>query len=139
MEYDTFCVAAISFDLKERQTAITWQVQGLPMSLQKMIHIPEPVNGILLCGVNELIYLHQYAPGYGVRLNTNAGDYSKYYLHQANIKTALDGIVVALLSPYEILLGSRMGELFIATIDTDAMNSVRSISVQKVSGLFLHF
>uniref|UniRef100_A0A914XUG1 Cleavage/polyadenylation specificity factor A subunit N-terminal domain-containing protein n=1 Tax=Panagrolaimus superbus TaxID=310955 RepID=A0A914XUG1_9BILA len=135
MEYDTFCVAAISFDLKERQSAITWQVQGLPMSLQKMIHIPEPVNGILLCGVNELIYLHQYAPGYGVRLNSNAGDYSKYYLHQANIKTVLDGVVVSLLSPYEILLGSRMGELFIATIDTDAMNSVRSISVQKVSDI----
>ena len=106
------------------------------MSLQKMIHIPEPVNGLLLCGVNELIYLHQYAPGFGVSLNSNAAGYSKFGLHEANIRTTLDGVVVDLLSPYEILLGSRAGELFIATIDTDAMNSVRSISVQKVFGLF---
>jgi len=132
IEYDCFCVAAVSFDLKERQTTVTWEIQGFPMSLQKMIHIPEPVNGILLCGTNELIYAHQSAPTYGVSLNSNNCGYSKFSLHEANVCTALDGVVVGILSPYEILIGSRDGELYVATIDTDAMNSVRSISLQKV-------
>ena len=136
VEYDSFCIAAVSFDMKERQTTITWEIQGFPMSLQKMIHIPEPVNGILLCGANELIYAHQSAPTYGVSLNSNNCGYSKFSLHEANVCTVFDGVVAGILSPYEILIGNRDGELYIATIDTDAMNSVRSISLQKVLGLF---
>uniref|UniRef100_A0A7E4VIG7 MMS1_N domain-containing protein n=1 Tax=Panagrellus redivivus TaxID=6233 RepID=A0A7E4VIG7_PANRE len=135
IEYDTVCISAITFNLKERQTVITWQVSGLPMSLQRMLHIPEPVNGLLLCGVNEIIYVHQNAPGYGVSLNGNGCRFSKFALEDSNIVAVLDGVVPELLSPYEVLLGSRAGELFVATIDTDAMNSVRSIFLQKVSDI----
>lgn len=134
IEYDTFCIAAVSFDMKEKQTTVTWEIQGFPMSLQKMLYLPEPVNGILLCGSNELIYVHQSAPTYGVSVNANSCGFSKLALNESNILTVFDGVVVGLINPFEVMIGNRNGELYIVTIDTDAMNSVRDIFIEPAVG-----
>lgn len=67
---DTCRLDVITLDVNERVSAFIWSKEVLPFDCVRVLPVPEPIGGILVFAVNNLFYLNQGVPPYGVSLNS---------------------------------------------------------------------
>uniref|UniRef100_A0AAF5Q3J0 Cleavage/polyadenylation specificity factor A subunit N-terminal domain-containing protein n=1 Tax=Wuchereria bancrofti TaxID=6293 RepID=A0AAF5Q3J0_WUCBA len=99
--------------------------------LWTILAIPRPVGGILLVATNELIYLNQSVPPYGISRNSCIDGFTKFSLKDfKHMALTLDSAVVTVVSVNKILLCNRNGRLFTLILVTDATNSVKPLELK---------
>ena len=90
--------------------------------------MPQPVGGTLVFAVNSLFYLNQGIPIYGVSLNsTGDKDVTTDILIKQleGVKLSLDCAVADFLSPSQLVISLKGGELYVLSLVVDSMRSVK--------------
>ena len=119
---DTCRLDVISLDVKERLAAFIWSRESLPFDCIQAVPVPTPVGGTLVFGVNSLFYLNQGIPLYGVSLNTTGDkDITTNILlkKQEGVKISLDNAVAEFLSPEQLVVSLKGGELYVLSLLVD--------------------
>ncbi|KHJ46818.1 CPSF A subunit region [Trichuris suis] len=145
---DTFCIIAVSLNLKDQTHAVIWAVSHLPFDCLYMKPVPKPVGGIVIFAMNSVIYLNQSVPPCGVLLNENGRGTSEYPFHfSTELMITLDGSSADFITPSEkakevypfvkgslcrtfpdsLVVALRSGDLFTATLLVDSLNMVKDL------------
>lgn len=103
---DNAVVCVVSIDLHNKSFATISCVTGMPYDLYRLVAVPRPLGGVLLTGVNELVYLDQNFRAQGVAVNGYARlstslrmtDYSSMVLDLDMACMAMVAVDVALYS-----------------------------------------
>ena len=134
---DTCNSVALSLNLNQKTHPVIWPVEKLPSDCIKCLAVPSPIGGILLFGVNSLIYINQSVPSYGVSLNSIAKISSNYpFKNMESTKITLDSCQAVFVASDRLLLSLKGGEIYIVTLltDTESLRTVRSFSIEKGPG-----
>ena len=142
MRQDTFSIAALSMNLHQRLQPIIWTVNNLPFDSLSVLPVPKPIGGLLVVGCNELIYLNQSVPPFGMSFNTFSKDGSSFPLHEARSETGdkIDYINISLdlsqavfLSHNRILFILKDGDVYLVTLFNDDMRSIKNFHFERVA------
>jgi len=137
---DTCRLDVISIDVKERLSALIWSRELLPFDCVQAIPVPVPIGGILVFAVNSLFYVNQGIPIYGVSLNAmgDKGVTTDILIRPLEgVKLSLDCAVAEFLSPDQLVISLKGGELYVLTLLVDAMRSVKGFHVDKAAASVL--
>ena len=102
--------------------------------------VPQPVGGTLVFAVNSLFYLNQGIPIYGVSLNsTGDKDVTTDILIKQleGVKLSLDCAVADFLSPSQLVISLKGGELYVLSLVVDSMRSVKGFHLDKAAASVL--
>eukprot|EP00794_Sanderia_malayensis_P018647 gene18646-20528_t len=135
---DTHCIATISLNTAERANPIIWSLTGLPFDCHSVVPIKKPLGGVLVFANNSLIYLNQSVPPYGVSLNSMTDNSTMFPLKiQEDVVLTLEGAMASFISNGVLVLTLKGGELYVLTLITDGLRSVRSFNFDKAAGSVL--
>jgi len=137
---DTCRLDVISLDVKERHSAFIWSREVLPHDCVKAIPVPMPTGGTLVFAVNSLFYLNQGIPCYGVSLNATGDQGVTTDIHirpLEGVKLSLDCAVADFLSPDQLVISLKGGELYVLTLLVDAMRAVKGFHLDKAAASVL--
>ncbi len=123
MKKDTCNSVALSLNLTQRTHPIIWPVDKLPSDCIKCLAVPPPIGGVLLFGVNSLIYINQSVPSYGISLNSIAKIASNYpFKSVENARITLDSSQAVFIASDRLVLSLKGGEIYIVTMLTDPVS-----------------
>jgi len=137
---DTCRLDVISLDVKERHSAFIWSREVLPFDCVKAVPVPMPTGGTLVFANNSLFYLNQGIPCYGVSLNATGDKGVTTDIHirpLEGVKLSLDCAVADFLSPDQLVISLKGGELYVLTLLVDAMRSVKGFHLDKAAASVL--
>eukprot|EP00795_Rhopilema_esculentum_P001311 gene1311-15698_t len=134
---DTHCIATISLNTIEKVNPIIWSLTGLPFDCHTALPIMKPLGGVLVFANNSLIYLNQSVPPYGVSLNSMTDFSTLFPLKIQDIVLTLEGAMATFISNDVLVLSLKGGELYVLTLITDGLRSVRSFYFDKAAGSVL--
>ncbi|KAL4709550.1 hypothetical protein ACJJTC_007281 [Scirpophaga incertulas] len=135
---DTCAMAGVSLNMSARVHPVIWAVAGLPFDCLQAVPIQKPLGGCLIMAVNSLIYLNQSVPPYGVSLNSIATHTTNFPLRiQEGVCITLDGACVAPLGEGRLALSLRGGQLYVLTLLSDSVRSVRSFHLDRAAASVL--
>lgn len=137
---DTCRLDVVTLDVRGRMSAFIWSREVLPFDCVRAIPVPMPVGGTLVFAVNSLFYLNQGIPCYGVSLNST-GDKDITTDIQIKVlegvKLSLDCAVADFLSPDQLVISLKGGELYVLSLLVDSMRSVRGFHLDKAAASVL--
>lgn len=151
MRQDTFSMVALSMNVHQRLQPIIWTVNNLPYDSLGILPVPKPIGGLLILASNELIYLNQSVPAYGMSFNSFTKDSSSFPLSNANL--ANDGLLSAssgdekvdylnisldlshavFLNHNKILFILKDGDVYLVTLFNDDMRSIKSFHFELIA------
>lgn len=134
---DTCNSVALSLNLNQKTHPIIWPVDKLPSDVIKCLAVPPPIGGILLFGVNSLIYINQSVPSHGVSLNSIAKATSSYpFKSMESTRITLDSSQSVFIASDRMVLSLKGGEIYIVTLitDSESLRNVKSFSIEKGPG-----
>ena len=102
--------------------------------------MPKPVGGTLVFAVNSLFYLNQGIPIYGVSLNaTGDKDVTTDILIRPleGVKVSLDCAVAEFLSPDQLVISLKGGELYVLSLLVDSLRAVKGFHMDKAAASVL--
>ncbi|XP_077982143.1 cleavage and polyadenylation specificity factor subunit 1-like [Glandiceps talaboti] len=135
---DTCCIVAISLNIEQRVHPVIWSLGNLPFDCFKAIPIPKPIGGVLVFAVNSLLYLNQSVPPYGVSLNGLTDGSSQFPLKQQfGVKLSLDCAQASFVTYDRLVISLKGGEIYVLTMMTDGMRSVRGFHFDKAAASVL--
>ncbi|XP_057291812.1 cleavage and polyadenylation specificity factor subunit 1-like [Hydractinia symbiolongicarpus] len=135
---DTYCVSAISLNMTEKVHPIIWTVNNLPFDCQMIQAVQKPIGGVLVFACNSLIYLNQSSPPCGVSLNSMTEASTMFPLKiQDDVVITLAEACCDFISPEELVLSLGGGEIYVLTLLTDGLRSVKSFHFDKAAGSVL--
>ncbi|KAM3957206.1 cleavage and polyadenylation specificity factor subunit 1 [Aphomia sociella] len=135
---DTCAMAGVSLNMSARVHPVIWATGGLPFDCLQAVPIQKPLGGCLIMAVNSLIYLNQSVPPYGVSLNSMATQTTNFPLRlQEGACASLDGACVAALGAARLALSLRGGQLYVLTLLSDSVRSVRSFHLDRAAASVL--
>ncbi|XP_039280662.1 cleavage and polyadenylation specificity factor subunit 1 isoform X2 [Nilaparvata lugens] len=135
---DTCCMVAISLNIQQRVHPVIWSVTNLPLDCTQVVPVARPLGGTLIMAVNALIYLNQSVPPYGVSLNSVTDVSTTFILKpQENVKITLEGAQACFISHERLVISLKGGELYVLTLYSDSMRSVRSFHLEKAAASVL--
>ena len=137
---DTCRLDVISLDVKEKISAFIWSREVLPFDCTRAVPVPMPIGGTLVFAVNSLFYLNQGIPLYGVSLNcTGDKDVTTNILlkKQEGVKISLDCAVAHFLSPEQLVISLKGGELYVLSLLVDSLRSVKGFHLDKAAASVL--
>ena len=137
---DTCRLVVISLDVKEKISAFIWSREVLPFDCTRAVPVPMPIGGTLVFAVNSLFYLNQGIPMYGVSLNTTGDkDVTTNILlkKQEGVKISLDCAVADFLSPEQMVISLKGGELYVLSLLVDSLRSVKGFHLDKAAASVL--
>ncbi|EMP27195.1 Cleavage and polyadenylation specificity factor subunit 1 [Chelonia mydas] len=95
-------------------------------------------RGVVIFAVNSLLYLNQSVPPYGVSLNCLTTGTTVFPLRiQDGVKVTLDCAQAAFISYDKMVISLKGGEIYVLTLITDGMRSVRSFHFDKAAASVL--
>lgn len=131
---DTFSMVALSLNVQQRLQPIIWTVNNLPYDCQRILPVPKPIGGVVILGVNELIYLNQSVPAYGVSLNNFTKDSTAFPLKEQDyVNISLDVSQATFISSNRLAILLKDGDIYIVTLFNDGMRCIRSFHFDKVA------
>ncbi|XP_070574061.1 cleavage and polyadenylation specificity factor subunit 1-like [Ptychodera flava] len=135
---DTYCIVAISLNIDQRVHPVIWSLTNLPFDCFKAIPVPKPIGGVLVFAVNSLIYLNQSVPPFGVSLNglTDGSTQFPLKIHEG-VKISLDCAQAAFVMYDRLVISLKGGEIYVLTVMTDGMRSVRGFHFDKAAASVL--
>lgn len=87
MRQDTFSMVALSLNVHQRLQPIIWTVNNLPYDSLRILPVPKPIGGLLVVACNELIYLNQSVPAFGMSFNSFTKESSSFPLQNRQYNT----------------------------------------------------
>lgn len=142
MRQDTFSMVALSMNIHQHLQPIIWTVNNLPYDCLRILPVPKPIGGLLVFASNELIYLNQSVPAFGMALNSFSKESSAFPLNdivdeEGNTKTyigiSLDNSQAIFYNHNKIFLILRDGDVYIVTLYNDDMRSIKDFQFERVT------
>uniref|UniRef100_A0A8C3BS08 Cleavage and polyadenylation specificity factor subunit 1 n=1 Tax=Cairina moschata TaxID=8855 RepID=A0A8C3BS08_CAIMO len=135
---DTCSIVAISLNIMQKVHPVIWSLSNLPFDCTQALAVPKPIGGVVIFAVNSLLYLNQSVPPYGVSLNSLTAGTTVFPLRmQEGVKLTLDCAQAAFISYDKMVISLKGGEIYVLTLITDGMRSVRSFHFDKAAASVL--
>ncbi|XP_015682353.1 cleavage and polyadenylation specificity factor subunit 1, partial [Protobothrops mucrosquamatus] len=135
---DTCSIVAISLNIMQKVHPVIWSLSNLPFDCTQALAVPKPIGGVVIFAVNSLLYLNQSVPPYGVSLNSLTSGTTVFPLRfQEGLKITLDCAQATFISYDKMVISLKGGEIYVLTLITDGMRSVRSFHFDKAAASVL--
>ncbi|NWU73341.1 CPSF1 factor, partial [Pterocles burchelli] len=135
---DTCSIVAISLNILQKVHPVIWSLSNLPFDCTQALAVPKPIGGVVIFAVNSLLYLNQSVPPYGVALNSLTCGTTVFPLRvQEGVKITLDCAQATFISYDKMVISLKGGEIYVLTLITDGMRSVRSFHFDKAAASVL--
>ncbi|XP_030330294.1 cleavage and polyadenylation specificity factor subunit 1 [Strigops habroptila] len=135
---DTCSIVAISLNIMQKVHPVIWSLSNLPFDCTQALAVPKPIGGVVIFAVNSLLYLNQSVPPYGVALNSLTNGTTVFPLRiQDGVKMTLDCAQATFISYDKMVISLKGGEIYVLTLITDGMRSVRSFHFDKAAASVL--
>ncbi|KAH1178426.1 cleavage and polyadenylation specificity factor subunit 1 isoform X1 [Mauremys mutica] len=135
---DTCSIVAISLNIMQKVHPVIWSLSNLPFDCTQALAVPKPIGGVVIFAVNSLLYLNQSVPPYGVSLNSLTTGTTVFPLRiQDGVRITLDCAQAAFISYDKMVISLKGGEIYVLTLITDGMRSVRSFHFDKAAASVL--
>ncbi|XP_048849144.1 cleavage and polyadenylation specificity factor subunit 1 [Brienomyrus brachyistius] len=135
---DTCCIVAISLNIMQKVHPVIWSLSNLPFDCTQVMAVPKPIGGVVVFAVNSLLYLNQSVPPYGVSLNSQTNGTTAFPLRvQEEVKITLDCSQAAFIASDKMVISLKGGEIYVLTLITDGMRSVRAFHFDKAAASVL--
>ena len=115
---DTVSIAVLVLHLDEQKHAVIWTVDRLPYDSFRIVPLQEPTGSSMILTTNAIIYVEQAQHNFGIALNSFARETTDFRLEHATADTcvSLDGARHTFLTPLDMLIALRTGELYVAQL-----------------------
>ncbi|NXN95197.1 CPSF1 factor, partial [Rhinopomastus cyanomelas] len=135
---DTCSIVAISLNITQKVHPVIWSLSNLPFDCTQALAVPKPIGGVVIFAVNSLLYLNQSVPPYGVALNSLTNGTTVFPLRvQEGVRMTLDCAQATFISYDKMVISLKGGEIYVLTLITDGMRSVRSFHFDKAAASVL--
>uniref|UniRef100_A0A1A8MHN9 Cleavage and polyadenylation specificity factor subunit 1 n=3 Tax=Nothobranchius pienaari TaxID=704102 RepID=A0A1A8MHN9_9TELE len=135
---DTCSIVAISLNIMQKVHPVIWSLSSLPFDCTQVMAVPKPIGGVVVFAVNSLLYLNQSVPPYGVSLNSMTTGTTSFPLRvQEEVKITLDCCQSDFIAYDKMVISLKGGEIYVLTLITDGMRSVRSFHFDKAAASVL--
>nr|XP_033788937.1 cleavage and polyadenylation specificity factor subunit 1 [Geotrypetes seraphini] len=135
---DTCSIVAISLNIMQKVHPVIWSLSNLPFDCTQALAVPKPIGGVVIFAVNSLLYLNQSVPPYGVSLNSLTNGTTAFPLRvQEEVKISLDCCQGTFISYDKMVISLKGGEIYVLTLITDGMRSVRAFHFDKAAASVL--
>uniref|UniRef100_A0A8D3E1E6 Cleavage and polyadenylation specificity factor subunit 1 n=1 Tax=Scophthalmus maximus TaxID=52904 RepID=A0A8D3E1E6_SCOMX len=135
---DTCSIVAISLNIMQKVHPVIWSLSNLPFDCTQVMPVPKPIGGVVVFAVNSLLYLNQSVPPYGVSLNTQTAGTTAFPLRvQDEVKITLDCSQSDFIAYDKMVISLKGGEIYVLTLITDGMRSVRAFHFDKAAASVL--
>ncbi|XP_063041814.1 cleavage and polyadenylation specificity factor subunit 1 [Engraulis encrasicolus] len=135
---DTCSIVAISLNIMQKVHPVIWSLTNLPFDCTQVMPVPKPIGGVVVFAVNSLLYLNQSVPPYGVSLNSQTHGTTAFPLKmQEEVRITLDCSQAAFIATDKMVISLKGGEIYVLTLITDGMRSVRSFHFDKAAASVL--
>uniref|UniRef100_A0A667X8K1 Cleavage and polyadenylation specificity factor subunit 1 n=1 Tax=Myripristis murdjan TaxID=586833 RepID=A0A667X8K1_9TELE len=135
---DTCSIVAISLNIMQKVHPVIWSLSNLPFDCTQVMAVPKPIGGVVVFAVNSLLYLNQSVPPYGVSLNSQTTGTTAFPLRvQDEVKITLDCSQSAFIAYDKMVISLKGGEIYVLTLITDGMRSVRAFHFDKAAASVL--
>uniref|UniRef100_F6RG92 Cleavage and polyadenylation specificity factor subunit 1 n=2 Tax=Ornithorhynchus anatinus TaxID=9258 RepID=F6RG92_ORNAN len=135
---DTCSIVAISLNILQKVHPVIWSLTSLPFDCTQALAVPKPIGGVVIFAVNSLLYLNQSVPPYGVSLNSLTAGTTAFPLRlHDGVRITLDCAQAAFISYDKMVISLKGGEIYVLTLITDGMRSVRSFHFDKAAASVL--
>ncbi|XP_065687015.2 cleavage and polyadenylation specificity factor subunit 1 [Patagioenas fasciata] len=135
---DTCSIVAISLNITQKVHPVIWSLSNLPFDCTQALPVPKPIGGVVIFAVNSLLYLNQSVPPYGVALNSLTCGTTVFPLRvQEGVRMTLDCAQATFISYDKMVISLKGGEIYVLTLITDGMRSVRSFHFDKAAASVL--
>uniref|UniRef100_A0AAX7SZQ9 Cleavage and polyadenylation specificity factor subunit 1 n=1 Tax=Astatotilapia calliptera TaxID=8154 RepID=A0AAX7SZQ9_ASTCA len=132
---DTCSIVAISLNIMQKVHPVIWSLSNLPFDCTQVMAVPKPIGGVVVFAVNSLLYLNQSVPPYGVSLNSQTNGTTAFPLHE--VKLTLDCCQSDFIAYDKMVISLKGGEIYVLTLITDGMRSVRAFHFDKAAASVL--
>ncbi|XP_069051049.1 cleavage and polyadenylation specificity factor subunit 1 isoform X1 [Lepisosteus oculatus] len=135
---DTCSIVAISLNIMQKVHPVIWSLSNLPFDCTQVMAVPKPIGGVVVFAVNSLLYLNQSVPPYGVSLNSQTNGTTAFPLRiQEEVKITLDCCQSTFIASDKMVISLKGGEIYVLTLITDGMRSVRAFHFDKAAASVL--
>ncbi|XP_056274732.1 cleavage and polyadenylation specificity factor subunit 1 [Pseudoliparis swirei] len=135
---DTCSIVAISLNIMQKVHPVIWSLSNLPFDCTQVMPVPKPIGGVVVFAVNSLLYLNQSVPPYGVSLNSQTVGTTAFPLRmQDEVKITLDCSQSDFINYDKMVISLKGGEIYVLTLITDGMRSVRAFHFDKAAASVL--
>lgn len=135
---DTCSIVAISLNIMQKVHPVIWSLSNLPFDCTQVMAVPKPIGGVVVFAVNSLLYLNQSVPPYGVSLNSQTNGTTAFPLRlQDEVKLTLDCSQADFIAYDKMVISLKGGEIYVLTLITDGMRSVRAFHFDKAAASVL--
>ncbi|XP_037120198.1 cleavage and polyadenylation specificity factor subunit 1 [Syngnathus acus] len=135
---DTCSIVAISLNIMQKVHPVIWSLINLPFDCTQVMAVPKPIGGVVVFAVNSLLYLNQSIPPYGVSLNSQTVGTTSFPLRvQEEVKITLDCSQSDFIAHDKMVISLKGGEIYVLTLITDGMRSVRDFHFDKAAASVL--
>ncbi|KAM8967424.1 cleavage and polyadenylation specificity factor subunit 1 isoform 2-T2 [Pelodytes ibericus] len=135
---DTCSIVAISLNILQKVHPVIWSLTSLPYDCTQALAVPKPIGGVVIFAVNSLLYLNQSVPPYGVSLNSLTNGTTAFPLrNQDGVRISLDCSQATFICYDKMVISLKGGEIYVLTLITDGMRSVRSFHFDKAAASVL--
>uniref|UniRef100_A0A3Q4BZK8 Cleavage and polyadenylation specificity factor subunit 1 n=1 Tax=Mola mola TaxID=94237 RepID=A0A3Q4BZK8_MOLML len=135
---DTCSIVAISLNIMQKVHPVIWSLSNLPFDCTQVMAVPKPIGGVVVFAVNSLLYLNQSVPPYGVSLNSQTNGTTSFPLRvQDEVKITLDCSQSDFIAYDKMVISLKGGEIYVLTLITDGMRSVRAFHFDKAAASVL--
>ncbi|XP_077446808.1 cleavage and polyadenylation specificity factor subunit 1 [Stigmatopora argus] len=135
---DTCSIVAISLNIMQKVHPVIWSLINLPFDCTQVMAVPKPIGGVVVFAVNSLLYLNQSVPPYGVSLNSQTNGTTAFPLRvQEELRITLDCAQSDFIAHDKMVISLKGGEIYVLTLITDGMRSVRDFHFDKAAASVL--
>uniref|UniRef100_A0A671SU47 Cleavage and polyadenylation specificity factor subunit 1 n=1 Tax=Sinocyclocheilus anshuiensis TaxID=1608454 RepID=A0A671SU47_9TELE len=135
---DTCSIVAISLNIMQKVHPVIWSLSNLPFDCTQAMAVPKPIGGVVVFAVNSLLYLNQSVPPFGVSLNSQTSGTTAFPLRpQEEVKITLDCSQASFITSDKMVISLKGGEIYVLTLITDGMRSVRAFHFDKAAASVL--
>jgi cleavage and polyadenylation specificity factor subunit 1 len=134
LQKDTVTLMAVTLDLQQRASTTIFSVQGMPYDCFRVLPLPQPVGGLLVLGINQVMHVDQAGRCTAIAVNPYAPKSTALQMiHRPELQLKLEGAVPVLLGNEEgdVLLGLRDSTFVRLRFIKDGRN-VTDIELERV-------
>ncbi|CAK7893964.1 protein Cft1p [[Candida] anglica] len=133
---DNINFMVLSLDLKTKTTTTVLKVENLPYDIDRVIALPQPFNGSLLLGANEIIHIDNGGITRRIAVNKYTESITvstKNYLDQTDLNLQLENCTIAPIpNDNRLLMILEHGEFYYINFEVDG-KSIKKIFLEMVS------